>query len=100
MRETKRPKLSEFTFFPITPTPKGLICFISFTFNNQWRINDCALYTRPNGGYRLSYPIRELANKKVIQSVYPISKELGFFVEQILIEEYEQFLQKTINGKN
>lgn len=97
MRATKRNnKITDIRFLPMTPTDKGLICFISFTYNEEWRITDCALYTKPLGGYRLSYPIKKLNNGKTIQPIYPISKRLGFFVEKEVIESYENFLKENV----
>lgn len=92
-KRLKRVKISELIFYPITPTPKGLVCYISFTYNNSIRIQDCAIVTRPQGGYRILYPVKTLANGKSISSVYPISKEVGNEIEDFLLLEYNKFLK-------
>ena len=97
-KRLKRAKISELIFYPITPTSKGLVCYISFTYNNSIRIQDCAVVTRPQGGYRILYPVKTLANGKSISSVYPISKEVGNEIEDFLLLEYDKFLEKNIRG--
>jgi DNA-binding cell septation regulator SpoVG len=94
MRKQKRAKkeiISEISFFPVIPK-EGLVCFVSFTFQKILRISDCAILTRPNGGYRLSYPIKKLANNKTIQCVYPIEKKIAQKIEDIILVNYENFL--------
>ena len=91
----KKEIITEIEFFPIIPT-KGLVCFISFTYNNSIRISDCAILTRPQGGYRLSYPIKTLKNGKTVQSVYPINNKIGKQIENILILNYENFLVNKV----
>ena len=92
-KRLKRAKIRELVVYPITPTSKGLVCYISFTYNNSIRIQDCAIVTRPQGGYRILYPIKTLANGKSISSVYPISKEVGKEIEDFLLLEYDKFLK-------
>jgi DNA-binding cell septation regulator SpoVG len=94
MRKAKKSKkeiISEIEYFPIIPK-NGVICFCSFTYENSLRIQDCAILTRPTGGYRLSFPIKKLANGKTIQAVYPINKQLGTKLEEIILVNYEDFL--------
>jgi len=88
--------ISEIVVFPVKPDPKGLQGFISFTFNQQLRISDVAIYTRPNGdSFRFSYPIRTLKNGKVIQSVYPINKTIESQISEQLIVAYNDFLKNV-----
>lgn len=96
-RETK---VSEITFYPIIPTSKGLICYVSFTYNNELRINDCGIYTKPNGDYRILYPVKVLRNGKVISSVYPINKKIGKYIEDFLLSEYNKFVENKKGRKN
>ena len=95
LKKRKKEIVSEIEFLPIIPT-KGLVCFISFTYNNSLRIQDCAILTRPRGGYRLSFPIKTLKNGKTIQSVYPINKKIGAKIEEIILLNYEHFLIKNV----
>jgi len=95
-KRLKSVEVSEIIFYPVTPTAKGLVCYISFTFKKSLRIQDCGIYTRPTGGYRILYPLKYLANGKIISSVYPISKEVGKKIEDFLLSEYENFLMENI----
>jgi DNA-binding cell septation regulator SpoVG len=91
-------KISEIVITPIVQDAKGMTGFISFTFNNQLRISDVAIFTRPQGNsYRFSYPIKTLKNGKTIQSVYPINKEVESAISEQLLIEYNAFLKKVNN---
>jgi hypothetical protein len=95
-KSVKRVKISEVIFFPINPTPKGVVCFVSFTYSNLFRINDCAIVTKKIGGYRLVYPIKTLPNGKTVSSIYPISKEVGQPIEDFVLLEYENFITEKV----
>lgn len=90
----KTEEISELTFYPIKPTDKGLVCYVSFTFQNSIRINEVRIYTKPSGGYYLSYPRIILANGKKISSVYPINKKVGNKIEDFLLKAYDKFIKK------
>jgi DNA-binding cell septation regulator SpoVG len=91
VKTSQKEIITEIEFFPILPK-NGVICFCSFTYKNSLRIQDCAILTRPTGGYRLSFPIKKLTNGKTIQAVYPINKKLGTQIEEILLVNFEDFL--------
>jgi DNA-binding cell septation regulator SpoVG len=91
-KSQKEPKISEVVFFPINPTPKGVVCFVSFTYSNLFRINECAIVTKKEGGYRISYPLKELHNGKTVNVVYPLSAKIGKPIEDFLLLEYQKFL--------
>lgn len=97
MKKSKKEIISEIEFYPIMPK-SGVIAFVSFTYQNTLRIQDCAIVTRPTGGYRLSYPIKTLRNGRTIQSIYPINKTIGKQIEDIIILNYEKFLLKNVRG--
>jgi len=93
----KRDKeIKEIDFFPVTPK-KGLICFVSFIYQDL-KISDCAILTRPNGEMRLSFPIKTLKNGKTIQTVYPITKELGIFISTTIIKAYLKFIEDKVKN--
>ncbi|HEY0088655.1 MAG TPA: septation protein SpoVG family protein [Candidatus Lokiarchaeia archaeon] len=93
-KRRKRVEISEAVIQPTKPTNKGLVAFISFVYNNELKINDCQIISRPQGGFRVLYPIRELFNGSKISTVYPITKEIGEQLEEKLLQEYENFLSK------
>jgi len=93
-KRRKRDEISELVFYPIIPTSTGLVCYVSFTYKNALRIHDCAIVTKPLGGYRILYPIKTLSNGRRISSVYPISKEVGKEIEDFLLLEYDKFVKE------
>jgi DNA-binding cell septation regulator SpoVG len=94
-KREKIAKINEIVFFPIKPTPKGVVCFVSFNYSNLFRIMDCAIVTKPQGGYRIVYPIRTLPNGKVINSVYPLSETVAKPIEDFILSEFVK--EKVIN---
>lgn len=94
MKTRKKEIIKEIEFYPIIPR-KGVVSFVSFIYKDL-KINDCAIVTKPRGGYRLSYPIKILKNGKTIQCVYPINKIIGKKIENIIIINYERFLLKNV----
>jgi DNA-binding cell septation regulator SpoVG len=97
VKKSKKEIISEIEFYPIIPK-SGVIAFVSFTYLNNLRIQDCAIVTRPTGGYRLSYPIKNLNNGKTIQCVYPVNKTIGKQIEDTIILNYEKFLLKNVRS--
>lgn len=98
-KSVKRAKISEVSIYPINPTPKGVVSFISFTYSNLFRINDCAIVTLRQGGYRIVYPLKTLPNGKTVNVVYPLSTKIAKPIEDFLLLEYDKFTkEKTKNN--
>ena len=93
-KSEQRAKVSDICIFPITPTNKGVVGFISFTYSDLFRINDCAIVTKKEGGYRIVYPLKTLPNGKTVNTVYPLSATVGQPIEDFLLLEYEKFISK------
>lgn len=85
------------SFFPVNPSPKGLIGFASVRFNGQLILNCIAVYTRPAGGIRCLFPIGSLPNGLQVTAYHPTSKEvtekLNFAIEN-KIQEVSQNVHK------
>lgn len=79
---------------PIKPKD-GLVAFISFTYNRSFYFSSIGMYTRPQGGYRLSYPTRKTStgNQPIF---HPISKETAVLIEQTVINKYEAILSQDL----
>jgi len=92
----KRVIISEISIYPITPTSKGVVGFISFTYSNLFRINDCAIVTLRQGGYRIVYPLKTLPNGKTVNIIYPLSTKVGKPIEDFLLMEYNKFLKGKV----
>jgi len=79
-------KITEIQIIPIKPS-NGLVGFASFVLNGNWYLGSIGIFTRPEGGYRLTYPTK---NTKSIQIFHPISKEVGQNIEEIVINKFEE----------
>lgn len=78
-----KPLLSEIQITPVKPN-KGHIAFASFVFGNYFYFSSIAVYKRPNGGYRLVYPML-----RGINAFHPINKWIGDLLEREIGEAYE-----------
>lgn len=87
-------QISNIQIVPIKPKD-GLVAFVSFTFNDSFYFSSIGIYTRPQGGYRLSYPTRKASNNNF--SVYhPIQKDVATAIEQAIIDKYEDILSDEL----
>jgi len=86
-------KVTEIQIIPVKPKD-GLVAFASFVFDNTFYFSSIGIYTRPHGGYRLTYPTR----KSLAQSLsiyHPINKEAAHLIERAVIEKYTQITAIT-----
>jgi len=95
----KRAKISQIVFTPTIPNNKGLLCFVSFNYNNIFRIQECAILTKLSGGYRLSYPIKYLSNGKSSNVIYPLSEKVAKPIEDFILSEYERFIKERVKNE-
>ena len=86
------PIISEVNITPVKPQA-GLVAFASFVLFDALYCGSVAIFTRPNGSYRLSYPNRRIAGRD-IDVYYPISKEVGAVIEQAVISKYDEVVSK------
>ena len=82
--------ITEPVVIPIKPTEKGLLAFASCVVNNAISLNSIAVYSRPNGGYRLVYPLKVLPNGKELNIFYPINRETGEIMQNAIIDKYNE----------
>lgn len=86
-------KLTEIQVVPIKPTD-GLVGFASLVFDNCLYLGSIGIYTRPQGGYRLTYPTRKGPGNFNI--FYPINKETAEAIEQVVISKYEEVTKSYV----
>ncbi|MFH1831753.1 MAG: septation protein SpoVG family protein [bacterium] len=86
-------KVTEIQIIPIKPKD-GLIGIASLIFDNNFYFGSIGIYTRPNGGFRLTYPTRKVFNQS-LPVFHPINKEIASTIEKAVVEKLEQ----VINGK-
>jgi len=84
--------LSEIQIIPIKPQ-NGLVAFASFVLDGSLYLGSIGIMTRPNGGYRLVYPTKKVANRN-LNIFYPISREFALAVEQEVVRQFEDVMKK------
>lgn len=78
--------ISEIEIIPVKPN-NGLIGFASFVYNQDFFFGSIGIYTKPQGGYRLTYPTKNNFNL-----FHPINKDLARQVEQTVISKFEEVM--------
>lgn len=79
-------KVTEIQVTPVKPN-NGLVGFASFVLHGEIYCGSVAIFTRPDGSFRLVYPSR-LVGSKQIQVFYPINRELGKEVSNAVISKF------------
>lgn len=80
-------EVSEIQVVPIKPS-NGLVGFVSFVFDRCLYCSSIGIYTRPAGGYRLTYPTRKGPNGD-FNIFHPINREVAEEIEKVVIEKFE-----------
>lgn len=81
-------KVANIQIIPVKPK-EGLVAFASFVFNNSFYFGSIGIYTRPQGGYRLTYPTRKSPINN-LPLFHPINKEVAEIIEAAVIGRYEE----------
>jgi len=87
---TEKTLITEVTIIPIKPR-NGLVALASCVIDNKFYICSIGVYTRLNGGYRLTYPNKK-SKDSAINIFHPINKECGDCIEKAVIDEYEKLM--------
>lgn len=85
--------ISEINITPIKPNG-GLVAFASFVLFEAIYCGSVAVFTRPDGSYRLSYPNKRVGERE-LDIFYPISRQAGIAIEQAIIAAYEDVMSKS-----
>jgi len=85
-------RLSEIQIIPIKPQ-NGLVAFASLVLDGNLYLGSIGIMTRPNGGYRLVYPTKKVADRN-LNVFYPISREFALAVEQEVVKQFEDVMKK------
>ena len=86
-------KVSDIQIIPIKPKD-GLVGFASFVFNDNFYFGSIGIYTRPQGGFRLTYPTRKISNQNI--SIYhPINKNIANLIDQAIIKKFEEIVNAS-----
>ena len=87
--------ITEPVVIPVKPTEKGLLGFASCTVNNAISLNSIAIYSRPDGSYRLVYPVKILPNGKEINIFYPVSRQASEIINEAIFKKFEEIITKS-----
>jgi len=83
--------ITEIQIIPVK-ADKGLVAFCNFVLFNAVFFSSVAVFTRPNGGFRLVYP-NKLVSGRNLNVFHPISKEVGDKIEAEVSKVALQILQ-------
>ena len=88
-----KPRLTEIQIIPIKPQ-NGLVAFVSFILNGWLYLGSIGVMTRPQGGYRLTYPTKKVGIKD-LNIFYPINKDFAEQIEGSVISELEKVMNQN-----
>ena len=83
-------RLSEIQIIPIKPQ-NGLVAFASFVLDESLYLGSIGIMTRPQGGYRLVYPTKKVADRN-LNIFYPINREFALAIEDEVVKQFEEVM--------
>ena len=86
--------ITEIQITPIKPN-NGLVGFASFVLYGAVYCSSVGIYTRLDGGYRLTYPTKQVMGRDM-EIFHPINRELGSAIEQAV----KDALDDVMRGNN
>lgn len=86
--------ISEIEIVPVKPKD-GLVAFVGFTLFNAIHCSSVAIFTKPDGGYRLSYPTKKVGEQNM-PIFYPINKYIGEEITKHIVYRYEELMKGYI----
>lgn len=89
-------KVTEIQIIPIKPKD-GLVAFANFIYDDAFYFSSIGIYTRPHGGYRLTYPTRKTSAAS-LTIFHPINKRLAETIEAAVIQKYEEVITDSSHG--
>lgn len=89
--------VSEVEIIPIKPRD-GLIAFASVVINESIYLSSIAVYTRPDGSYRLLYPTKKLG-ERILNVFHPVSREASKQIEVAVFKKCEEIYEKSNEAK-
>jgi len=85
-------QLTEIQITPIKPQ-NGLVALASFILDNNLYLGSIGIFTRPEGGYRLTYPTKKVGSRN-INIFHPINKQFANQIEIVIIKKYEEVMNQ------
>lgn len=91
-------RLTEIQIIPIKPL-NGLVAFASLVLDKNLYLGSIGILTRPNGGYRLVYPTKKVADRN-LNIFYPINKEFAQLIESEVVGKVEEVMTQENDRHN
>ena len=91
-------QITEVQITPIKPQ-NGLVAFASFVLDKSLYLGSIGILTRLNGGYRLVYPTKKVVDKN-LNIFYPINKKFAQLVENEVVKQLEEVMNKKNDRHN
>ena len=85
-------KVSDIQLVPIKPKD-GLVAFASIVLDEKIYIGSIGIYTKIDGGYRITYPTKKLGDSN-IPIVHPINEECGEAITNAIINKFNVLFNK------
>lgn len=98
-------EISQVEIIPFRPKD-GHLGFASCVIDDKFYISDIALFSRPQGGIRLGYPIKTLSNGITLHIFKPLNRAIEAIIETAITEQYESLhecngtAKESTNGKH
>ena len=86
-------RITEVNITPIRPQD-GLIAFASVVVEDRLYLSSIAIYTRPDGSYRLLYPTKKLG-ERMLNIFHPISREASRQIEYAIFKKCEKVFERS-----
>ena len=90
-------KITEIQIVPVKPN-NGLVGFASFVYDNNFYFGSVGIYTKTNGGYRLTYPTRKGMNGN-FNIFHPINRKIAEEIEKVIIKKFEEVMNNDRHYK-
>lgn len=84
--------ITEIQITPVKPN-NGLVGFASFVLYGAVYCSSVGIYTRLDGGYRLTYPTKQVMGYDM-DIFHPINKEIGLAIERAIVEVLDDVMRK------
>jgi len=81
-------RISEIQIKPVKLND-GLVGFASFVYEDNFFFGSIGIYTKPLGGYRLTYPTRKTVGGN-FNIFHPINKDVASEIEKLIISKFEE----------
>jgi len=80
----------------VTLPPKdGFLGFASIVINDEFRIADLGLHSKPEGGLRLQYPTKRLSDGTRIKIFQTLGKDAETALELAVTDKYMKLIERV-----